>query len=110
MQRKSSLTALAALAATLIGSAYAAKPAENDALAVAGAKIGMTQAVAAAERHVGGRAARAEYERHGGQWVFDVEVVKDKNVMDVKVDPTSGKVIAATEDKIDHDDAGDKAD
>lgn len=30
--------------------------------------------------------------------------------MDVKVDPTSGKVIAATGDKTDHDDAHDKAD
>jgi uncharacterized membrane protein YkoI len=110
MKRKFYLAVLAALSATAIGSTYAAESAENDALAIAGAKIGMTQAVTAAEQHVGGRASRAEYERHKGQWVFDVEVVKDKKVMDVKVDPTSGKIIAATEDKTDRDDDHDQAD
>jgi uncharacterized membrane protein YkoI len=104
MKRKFYLAVLAAFSAAAIGSAYAAKSVENDALAVAGAKIGITQAVTAAEQHVGGKASRAEYERHKGQWVFDVEVVKDQKVMDVKVDPTSGKVLAATEDKTDHDD------
>ena len=110
MKRKFYLAALAALSATAIGSAYAAKSAENDALAIAVAKIGMTQAVTAAEQHVGGKASRAEYAHHKGQWVFDVEVVKDKKVMDVKVDPTNGKVIAATEDKTNHGDAHDQAD
>ena len=110
MKRKLYLAALAALSATAIGGAYAAKSVENDALAIAGAKIDMTQAVIAAEQHVGGKAARAEYERHKGQWVFDVEVIKDRKVTDVKVDPMSGKVIAAVEDKTDHDDDHDKAD
>ena len=110
MKRKFYLAALAALSATAIGSAYAAKSAENDALAISGAMIGMTQAVTAAEQYVGGKASKAEYEHHKGKWVFDVEVVKDKKVMDVKVDPMSGKVIAATEDKADHDDDHDRAD
>ncbi|MBI3524319.1 MAG: PepSY domain-containing protein [Betaproteobacteria bacterium] len=110
MQRKYYLAALAVLSATTLGGAYAAKPSENDALAIAGAKIDMTQAVTAAEQHVGGKASRAEYERYKGQWAFDVEVVKGKRVMDVKVDPASGKVIASAEDKTDHDDAHDRAD
>lgn len=110
MKHKFYLAALAALFATAIGSPYAAQSGENDALAIAAAKIGMTQAVTAAEQHIGGKAFRAEYERHKGQWVFDVEVVKDKKVMDVKVDSTSGKVIAAIEDKTDYDDAHDRAD
>lgn len=110
MKRKFYLAVLAALSATAIGSAYAAKSAENDALAISGATIGMTQAVTAAEQHIGGKASRAEYEHHKGKWVFDIEVVKDKKVMDVKVDPTSGKVIAATEDKTDRDDHHDHAD
>ena len=110
MKRKFYLVTLAVLSATAIGSAYAAKSAENDALAISGATIGMTQAVTAAEQHVGGKASKAEYEHHKGQWVFDVEVVKDKKVMDVKVDPTSGKVIAATEDKTDRDDDHDRDD
>jgi uncharacterized membrane protein YkoI len=110
MKHKFYMAALAALSATAIGTAYAAKSAENDALAINGAKISMTQAVTAAEQHVGGKASRAEYERHKGQWVFDVEVVKDTKVTDVKVDPASGSVIAATEDKTDHDDGHDKED
>ena len=110
MERKIYLTVFAALSAVAIGSAYAAKFAENDAQAIAGAKIGITQAVTTAEQYVGGKASRAEYEQHKGQWVFDVEVVNGKKVMDVKVDPTSGKVIVATEDKSDRDDDHDRVD
>jgi uncharacterized membrane protein YkoI len=110
MERNIYLPALAAVSAIVLSSAYAASSAENDALAITGAKIGLTQAVIAAEEHVGGKAAKAEYERHKGQWVFDIEVVKDKKVMDVTVDATSGKVLAAVEDKADRDDDHDKAD
>jgi uncharacterized membrane protein YkoI len=104
------MATLAAFSTAAIGGAYAAKSTENDALAVATAKIGLAQAVTAAEQHVGGKAARAEYEQHKGQWVFDVEVVKDKTVMDVAVDATSGKVLSAVVDKEDRDDHHDKAD
>jgi uncharacterized membrane protein YkoI len=108
MKRKLVPAAIAAAIAVAIGGAYAAQSSkENDALAVSTAKIDLTQAIAAAEQHVGGKAAKAEYERDKGQWVFDVEVVKGQTVMDVKVDPASGKVIAATEDKVDHDDDND---
>jgi len=110
MKRKFHLAALAALSAAAIGSAYASKAMENDALAVEVAKIGLAQAVSAAEQHVGGKASRAEFEKHKGRWVFDVEVVNGKKVMDVKVDPTSGNVIAAAEDKADRDDDHDQAD
>ncbi len=111
MRQKIYAAAFVSLTAIAIGSAaYAAKSAENDALDRSGATIGLTQAITAAEQHVGGKASKAEYERHKGQWVFDVEVVKDKQVMDVTVDATSGKVIAAIEDKADHDDGHDKAD
>lgn len=110
MKRKLYLAALAALSTTAIGSAYAAKAMENDALAVESAKISLIQAVTAAEQHVGGKASRAEFEKHKGHWVFDVEVVTSKKVMDVKIDPANGKVIAATEDKVDHDDKRDAED
>jgi uncharacterized membrane protein YkoI len=111
MKRKLSAAIVAALAtAAIAGGAYAAKgAAENDALAIAGSKVGLAQAIAAAEQHVGGKAAKAEFEQSKGQWVFDVEVVKDARVvMDVKVDATTGKVLAATEDKADHDDQNDQ--
>jgi uncharacterized membrane protein YkoI len=111
MKRKILFPAIAAaLSAFALGGAYSANSAENDALAIAGAKIDLAKAVAAAEQHVGGKASKAEYERHKGKWVYDVEVVKDKKVMDVKVDPASGSVISATEDEADNDDGDDKDD
>lgn len=110
MKRKLYLAALVALAATAFGTAYGAKSADNDAIGVESAKIDLTQAVAAAEQHAGGKASRAEFEKSKGPWVFDVEVVNGKKVMDVKVDPATGKVIAATEDKADHDDDHDQDD
>lgn len=111
MKRKTYLAALAAVStAAVIGSAFAAKSTENDALAISSAKIDLSQAVTAAEQHVGGKASRAEYERHNGQWVFDVEVVKGTEVMDVKVNAGNGKVIEATADKVDRDDGSDRDD
>ena len=110
MKQKYNFLAFAAFSVATIATAYAAISPENDALAIETARINMTQAVTTAEQHVGGKAARAEYEKHKGQWVFDVEVVKGKTVMDVKVDPTSGKIISAAEDKSDRDNVHDKAD
>lgn len=109
MKRKIYLTSLAALAAAAIGTAYASPSAENDALAVTEANISLTQAISAAEQHVGGRATHAEYERHQGQGVYEVEVVKNKTVTDVKVDATNGRILAAVGDKADrnHDDEHD---
>ncbi|MCB1771442.1 MAG: PepSY domain-containing protein [Candidatus Competibacteraceae bacterium] len=110
MNRKVYQVALAALATTVLGSACAAALPENDALAVASAKISLTQAIAAAEQQVGGKASKAEYEHENGQSVFEVEVVKDQSVMDVKVDPTSGQVLASVEDKADQGNDHDKDD
>ena len=61
MKRKVYLAALAVISAATIGGAYAARSGDNDALAIASAKLDLTQAVSAAERHVGGKAARAFY-------------------------------------------------
>jgi uncharacterized membrane protein YkoI len=111
MNRKATAAVAAAIAAVALGGgAYAAKSGaqENDALAISQAQVTLTQAIAAAEQHVGGKAAKAELEQENGKWAFDVEVVKDKAIMDVKVDATSGKVLSATEDKADHDDGNDK--
>ena len=110
MNRRLYPAIVAVAVALAVGGAYAATSSkENDALAISAAKIGLSQAVSAAEQHVGGKAAKAEFEQSKGQWVFDVEVVKDARVvMDVKVDATTGKVLAATEDKADHDDENDQ--
>lgn len=110
MHRKIFLAALAALSVTAISSVYAAKSIENDALTIESAKISLTQAITTAEQHASGKAVRAEFEEHKGQWLFDVEVVNGKKVMDVKVDSMNGKVISVVEDKTDKDDDHDQAD
>ena len=112
MYRYSKLSLLAcALAAAAAGIAYAAKgDTENDAMAIASAKIPLAQAVAAAEQHVNGKAAKAEYEQSKQGWVYDVEVVSGAKVFDVKVDPNKGTVIASAEDKADRDEDHDEKD
>jgi uncharacterized membrane protein YkoI len=96
---------LVALAITATGSAaYAAKAAENDAMAIGKAKISLTQAIAAAEQHANGKAVRAEFEpSRQHSWVYDVEVVSGAKVLDVKVDADKGTIISSKEDKSDHD-------
>jgi len=106
MNYKFYLTAAAMLYAAIIGSVFA----ESDVSSIEDAKIGMAQAVTTAEQLVGGKAVHAEYERHKDQSTFDVEVVKDKKIMKVKVDPASGKVISSVEDRDDGHKKHDKAD
>lgn len=68
MYRYTKLSLLAIAIATTGEVAYAAKGGmENDALAIAKAKIPLTQAVSIAEQHANGKASRAEYEKskHG---------------------------------------------
>jgi uncharacterized membrane protein YkoI len=89
--------------------AYAAD-AGNDALALQKPTISLSQAVNAAEKFTRGRAIRAELETHDGRPVYDVEVVDGMKVMDVRVDKDNGRVLAATIDKADHDDAHDAED
>jgi hypothetical protein len=40
---------------------------------------------------------------------FAVEVVNGNKVMDVRVDPSTGKVLAATEDQVDHEEQEDQS-
>jgi hypothetical protein len=108
-QRFCRTAAIVSLSVTAIGGAFAAGAADNDALGIDDAKISLIQAVTAAEQHVGGKASRAEYERHQNQGVFDVEVVNGTHVTDVRVDPSSGKVLSAAADEADRQDQGDRS-
>ena len=111
MNRYTKLSLLAITIATAGATAYAAKGGmENDAMAIAKAKISLTQAVAIAERHAKGKAARAEYENSKQGWIFDVEVVSGAKVFDVRVDASKGTIISSVEDKSDRDDNHDKKD
>ena len=84
------LTAVAAL-----GTVYVQRVAEDEAMAIVRASVGLAQAVTIAESHVGGKAVRAQYENQQGQWVFEVEVITGKGAMDVTVEAATGKVLAA---------------
>ncbi len=111
MNRYSKLSLLA-IAIVAVGTvAYAANSGmENDAMAIAKAKIPLAQAVTTAEQHVNGKASRAEYENSKHGWIYDVEVVSGTKVFDVKVDADKGTVISSAEDKADRDDDHDKQD
>ena len=56
-----------------------------------GAKITPVQAMNAAEGKYGGKAKMALFEFDEGHWVYGVVVLKDKKLMEVDVDPVSGK-------------------
>jgi len=102
MNSKHAYTAtITALCLAGFGAAYAANTDENDALGITDARISLTQAISTAEQHVGGKASSAEYEHEDGRWIFEVEVVKGRDVMDVEVDPTSGEVLSVVNDKVD---------
>ena len=104
MYRYTQLSAFA-LAATMVATgavAYAGGGQDNDALAIANAKISLTQAVAAAEQHASGKATHAEFEHSKRQgWIYEVEVVSGAKVFDIKVDADKGTVIASQEDRAD---------
>lgn len=68
------------------------------------AKISMDQAVQQALASVQGRVLKTELEDENGFLVYGIEVVTaDKDVMDVKVDAGSGKVLAMERDHRDDD-------
>ena len=105
MYRYTQLSAIAvAVAMAASGAvAYAAGGGqENDALAIANARISLTQAVAAAEQHANGKATHAEFEHSRQGWIYEVEVVSGAKVFDIKVDAEKGTVIASQEDRADH--------
>lgn len=111
MSRSTIVICVTALVVSTAAFAETGKISKNDAAPVESAKVSMDSAVSTAEKHVQGKAVRAEYEKQKGSgWVYDVEVKAGTKVFDVKVDAEKGTVLASTEDKVDSDDDGDKAD
>jgi uncharacterized membrane protein YkoI len=106
---KLSLVAIAIAATSALAHAAEGNM-ENDALAISKAKIPLTQAVTVAEHHANGKASRAEYENSKQGWVYDVEVVSEAKVFDVRVDAEKGTILSSAEDLADHDDDHDKQD
>ena len=111
MNRYSKFSLLAAAIAAGCSIAYAAQGGiENDVMSITKAKIPMIQAIMTAEQHANGKALHAEYENSKQGWVYDVEVVSDTKVFDVRVDAEKGTIISSVEDKADQDDDHDKQD
>jgi len=95
-----------ALAASAAAPGVAA--AANDALSLTSARLPLARAVALAEQHGQGRATRAEIERRQGILVYQIELVKGTDVIDMTLDAQDGRVIATVADAADAKaDAGD---
>lgn len=90
--------ALAALAATGAagGVAFAKESGhqDNDAAALAGAKVTLQQAIATAEQQANGRAVSADLKQERGITRIEVEVAGPQGVRTVLVDAQTGQVTA----------------
>lgn len=86
------------LTATGIG-AYAAINMKNEATALVQAKGSIVQPITTAEQHASGKATRAGHEQSKAGLTFDVEVLNDSKVFDVKADSDKGMVTSSAEPK-----------
>jgi len=57
------------------------------------AKISLTEAIKAVEQKVGGKAMEAEVDEESNAVQFEIEVLKDGKIHEVKVDGKTGKVL-----------------
>lgn len=98
-QHNKFLTALFAtviMAATTVNLALAGESKEKEAKELqlfSQAKISLTDAIKAAEHKTGGKAMEAEVDDESSTVQFEVEVLKDGKVHEVKVDGITGKVL-----------------
>jgi len=98
-QHNKFLTALFAtviMAGTTMNLAQASESKEKEAKELqlySQAKISLTDAIKAAEHKTGGKAMEAEVDDESSTIQFEVEVLKDGKVHEVKVDGITGKVL-----------------
>ncbi|WP_084419840.1 PepSY domain-containing protein [Henriciella litoralis] len=98
------LAAKSALTALFIGGTATAGLAMadiEDARALSEATISLTDAIAAAETHTGGTAYEAQIEDDSFSPEFEVGIVADNLIYEVRVDGNTGEVISAREDRDD---------
>lgn len=84
--------------AVLLVTAFATNALANELAAVNESKISLTAAISAAETHQGGRAFEAELDTDSFSPTYEVGIIKDSKLYDVRVDAVSGKVTGARED------------
>ena len=69
-----------------------AAPAKHHAMTTPHAQVTPVQAMAIAEGKTGGKAARVTFEFDEGHWVYGVLIIKNHKLMEVELDPMTGKV------------------
>jgi uncharacterized membrane protein YkoI len=62
------------------------------------AKISLTEAIKIAEQNVGGKAMEAELDDESNTIQFEIEILKDGKIHEVKVDGKTGKVLKVSLD------------
>jgi uncharacterized membrane protein YkoI len=101
MNRNKVISLVVVIALGAGAAAFAAQNGENDAVEIRNAKLSLVDAVGIAQRHASGQASRAEFENTKQGWVYDIEVVSGRKVLDVRVDAIKGTVLSSSEDKSD---------
>lgn len=98
---------LGAAVLLITGAAFAGKTQhdeKNEAASVQQVNITLDAAVNTALQAVPGKAARAELEKEGNSPVYEIEIVKpDNQMVDVKVDANTGKVLKVKNDVKEHE-------
>lgn len=101
MNRKTALAAASLATALMLGTGLShAQKIDDDVANFDKAGITLNQAITAAEEHhAGSKAIQAEFEHERGEIYYEVEVVtNDKQVYEVRVNATDGKIISSRPD------------
>ena len=78
---------------------------DNDTLAVNTPSVTLNEAVIIAQKTVDGIPSKAEFSTDDGSAVWQVEIIDaNKQIFDIEIDATSGKVLKKVTDKADHGD------
>lgn len=87
--------------AALVVTAFITQAHAGEIDAAADAKISLIKAIETAEAHQGGKAIEASFDDDSFSPTYEVELVKDTSLYDVRVDAVNGKVLGVREDKDD---------
>lgn len=93
MRKLTVIPAVMLVMAVCSASAFASSHTEE--MEVVKSKVTLTQAIATAEKHASGVASKAEFEVSKSVPVYEIHVVKDQKIHDVKVDANTGAVISS---------------
>lgn len=87
--------------AALVVTAFVTQGHATELDTAAEAKLSLIKAIQTAEAHQGGKAIEASLDDDSFSPTYEVEVMKDQRLYDVRVDAVSGDVMGVREDKDD---------